>query len=279
MPVLNINGGDVVFDILGETGAPLIVLTTGGRFSKEIPGLRPLAEKLVEGGKRVLIWDRPNCGESDVQFFGQTESHMSAETLHGLLTALDEAPCVIAGGSRGARDSILTVALYPEHATKLCVWNMSGGIVECIGLGAYYDLPSIHAVRRDGMEGVMVLPEWKALIDANPKNRERFLALDPEEFEQIMLRWLVAFVPKSGQTIPGVDDWMFHRIKVPTLIIRGGVDDIHHPKRTSLEVSCLIEGSTLVEPPWPEDFWLTAERGETSTTAISCSIPIRSRPR
>jgi 2-hydroxy-6-oxonona-2,4-dienedioate hydrolase len=69
------------------------------------------------------------------------------------------------------------------------------------------------------------------------------------------LRWLNAFVSKPGQTIPGVDDWMFKQIKVPTLIIRGGEKDIDHPKRTSLEVSCLIEGSELIDPPWREDAW------------------------
>ena len=70
-----------------------------------------------------------------------------------------------------------------------------------------------------------------------------------------MLRWLNAFVSKPGQTIPGVDDEMFDRIQVPTLIIRGGENDMDHPKRTSLEVSCLIKGSKLIDPPWPEDAW------------------------
>ena len=48
---------------------------------------------------------------------------------------------------------------------------------------------------------------------------------------------------------------MFDEIKVPTLIIRGGENDWDHPKRTSLEVSCLIKGSELIDPPWPEDAW------------------------
>ena len=65
-----------------------IALTPGGRFSKDIPGLRPLAEALAKGGYRVLLWDRPNCGKSDVQFYGQSESHMRAETLHQLITKL-----------------------------------------------------------------------------------------------------------------------------------------------------------------------------------------------
>jgi pimeloyl-ACP methyl ester carboxylesterase len=257
---MTINGGEVVYEVLGEERAPAIVLTPGGRFSKDIPGLRPLAEALVAGGMRVLLWDRPNCGQSDVQFYGRTESHMRAETLQTLLTGLDLAPCVFAGGSGGARDSMLTVMLYPELARKLVVWNIVGGIYGTFALGAYYIVPSIRAVRTRGMGAVVELPEWSALIEANPRNRDRLLAMDPEEFQRVMLRWLMAFVSKPGQTIPGVDDWMFEQIKVPTLIIRGGAKDIDHPKRTSLEVSCLIDGSTLIDPPWPEDAWEQATR-------------------
>jgi 2-hydroxy-6-oxonona-2,4-dienedioate hydrolase len=255
MPEIEINGGNVVYDVVGDSSAPLIVLTPGGRFSKEYPGVRPLADALAAGGMRVLLWDRPNCGESDVQFFGVTESHMRAETLRELLTSLGEGPCVIAGGSGGARDSMLTVMLYPELATKLIVWNIVGGWYSTINLAAVYNLPTIHAVRLNGMDGVLEVPEWQALIKANPRNRERFISVGAEEIEQVMLRWMMAFVPKAGQTIPGVDDWMFGRIQVPTLIVRGGVDDIDHPKRTSMEVSCLIDGSRLIEPPWPDDAW------------------------
>jgi 2-hydroxy-6-oxonona-2,4-dienedioate hydrolase len=255
MPAVEINGGAVVYELLGDPGAELVVLTPGGRFSKEIPGLRPLAEALVDGGVRVLLWDRPNCGESDVQFYGATESHMRADTLHGLLTALGLGPGVIAGGSGGGRDSLLTAMLYPELATKVVVWNLVGGVFGSINLGAHYILPSIRAVRAEGIEGLLDVPEWQERIAQNPKNRERILALDRADFLRLMLRWLNAFVPKPGQTIPGVEDEMFDRIRVPTLIIRGGEKDLDHPKRTSLEVSCLIDGCTLIDPPWPEDAW------------------------
>ena len=113
MSSIEVNGGNVVYEILGDSG-DLIALTPGGRFSKEIPGLRPLAEALVDGGYRVLLWDRPNCGASDVQFYGQSESHMRAETLHKLVTSLGFERCILAGGSGGARDSMLTTMLYPE---------------------------------------------------------------------------------------------------------------------------------------------------------------------
>jgi len=260
---VEINGGNVVYEILGETG-DLIVLTPGGRFSKEIPGLRPLAQALVDGGHRVLLWDRPNCGASDVQFYGQSESHMRAETLHGLLTALDTGPCILAGGSGGARDSMLTTMLYPELVTKLVLWNIVGGIYGTFVLGSYYIVPNILAVRGTGMDAVANIAEWRDRIEENPINLQRFLDFDQDEFLTVMLRWLGAFVSKPGQTIPGVDDEMFDAIKVPTLIIRGGENDLDHPKRTSLEVSCLIRGSELIDPPWPEDAWERASEERAS---------------
>jgi 2-hydroxy-6-oxonona-2,4-dienedioate hydrolase len=251
---IEINGGNLVYEILGRTG-DLIVLTPGGRFSKDIPGLRPLAQALVKGGYRVLLWDRPNCGKSDVQFYGQSESHMRAETLHGLLTELGIKECILAGGSGGARDSMLTTMLYPDLVTKLVVWNIVGGVYGTFVLGSYYVVPNILAVRGRGMDAVAATSEWRECIEQNPANKQRFLDFNADEFLKVMLRWLNAFVSKPGQTIPGVDDEMFDKIKVPTLIIRGGENDLDHPKRTSLEVSCLIKGSKLIDPPWPEDAW------------------------
>jgi 2-hydroxy-6-oxonona-2,4-dienedioate hydrolase len=249
-----INGGNVVYEILGDSG-DYLVLTPGGRFSKDIPGLRPLAEALVAGGHRVLLWDRPNCGKSDVQFYGYSESHMRAETLQQLINKLDIGPCILAGGSGGARDSMLTTMLYPELVTKLVVWNIVGGVYGQFVLGSYYIVPNILAVRGSGMKAVAAIAEWKERAVENPGNRDRILSQDPDEFLKLMMRWLNAFVPKPGQTIPGVEDEMFDNIKVPTLIIRGGENDLDHPKRTSLEVSCLIKGSSLIDPPWPEDAW------------------------
>ncbi len=251
---IEINGGNVVYEILGKQGE-FIALTPGGRFSKDIPGLRPLAQELVKGGYRVLLWDRPNCGKSDVQFTGQSESHMRAQTLAALINKLDIGPCILAGGSGGARDSMLTTMLYPELVKKLVVWNIVGGVYGQFVLGSYYIVPSILAVRGAGMKAVAAVSEWRERIAENPDNRDRILSQDPDEFLKLMLRWLNAFVPKPGQTIPGVEDELFDNITVPTLIIRGGENDLDHPKRTSLEVNCLIKGSTLIDPPWPEDAW------------------------
>jgi 2-hydroxy-6-oxonona-2,4-dienedioate hydrolase len=250
-----IHGGQVVYELLGPPDGQPIVLTPGGRFSKDVPGLRPLAQALAAGGLRVLLWDRPNTGASDVQFYGRSESHMRADTLAELLGRLDLAPAVIAGGSGGARDSLLTVIRHPEVASKAIAWSIVGGVFSTLNLAGVYVLPNINTARMLGMEGVVALPEWQGLIEANPDNKDRLLSMDSSEFVTVMLRWLNAFVPKPGQTIPGVEDEEFAGIQVPTMIIRGGENDLDHPKRTSMEVHCLVKDSILVEPPWPEDAW------------------------
>jgi hypothetical protein len=137
----------------------------------------------------------------------------------------------------------------------LITWSIVGGVFSTMNLAGVYVLPNITTARVMGMEALSEMPEWKKLIEANPRNRERLLSMNKDEFVETMLRWLNAFVPKPGQTIPGVPDEDFEKVKVPTLILRGGENDIDHPKRTSFEVHCLIKGSRLVNPPWPEDAW------------------------
>ncbi len=263
---IEIGRGRIVYELLGPDDGPPIVLTPGGRFGKDVPGLRPLAQALAAGGMRVLLWDRPGCGASDVQLWGETESHMRANVLTELLVELGLAPATVAGGSGGARDSLVTAILHPEVVSRLAVWNITGGIFGVINLAAYYLIPSMNAVRNGGIDAVIALPEWQQLIAANRHNEQILRDIGPDEFWRVMLRWMDAYVPKPGQTVPGVKDTMFARITVPTLIIRGGENDLDHPRRTSYEVHTLVPGSRLVEPPWPEDAWERAFASELAGT-------------
>jgi 2-hydroxy-6-oxonona-2,4-dienedioate hydrolase len=259
---IEINGGTVVYELLGPEDGEAVVITPGGRFSKDYGGVHELAYALAEGGRRVLLWDRPNCGRSDIQLYGRSESHMRAETLGILVKSLGIEQIVAAGGSGGARDSILFTLKYPELVTRLAVWHIVGGVFSSMSLAGVYVMNEIRTVRAAGIEGVLAMEGaaggWSDLVAANPRNKDRLLAIGAEEFERVMWRWFDAFVPKPNEPIPGVPDWEFEQIKVPTLIIRGGAGDIDHPRRTSLEVQSLIKGSRLVEPPWPEDAWEVA---------------------
>jgi pimeloyl-ACP methyl ester carboxylesterase len=195
---------------------------------------------------------------------------MRAETLGLLVKNLGIEQIVAVGGSGGARDSILFTLTYPELVTKLATWHIVGGVFSSMTLAGVYIMNEIRTVRTAGMEGVLQMKGaaggWADMIAANPRNESRLRAIGAEEFERVMWRWFDAFVPKPNEPIPGVADWEFEQIKVPTLIIRGGARDIDHPRRTSFEVHSLIKGSRLVEPPWPEDAWEVASKKRNEGT-------------
>jgi 2-hydroxy-6-oxonona-2,4-dienedioate hydrolase len=130
---IEVNGGIVVYEFVGPEDGEVVVVTPGGRFSKDFGGIHELAYALAEGGKRVLLWDRPNCGKSDVQVYGRSESHMRAETLGLLLQKLGVDQVVAAGGSGGARDSIIFTMMWPELVRKLAVSLLADGSLRRIG--------------------------------------------------------------------------------------------------------------------------------------------------
>jgi hypothetical protein len=52
----------IEYEVHGDTGGQPVALTPGGRFTMDSPGIREMAGDLAKAGKRVLIYDRPNCG-------------------------------------------------------------------------------------------------------------------------------------------------------------------------------------------------------------------------
>lgn len=254
MATMKIEDGTISYEIIGDGGQPW-VLTPGGRFSKDTPGLKQLAEALAARGKQVLIWDRPNTGASDVVFSGTSESEMQADRLAGLLQALDLAPAVIFGGSGGSRISLLTAARHPEVAAGLAMVWITGGTYGLMGLALVYCGESIRVAWRGGMEAVVELPEWSEVLERNPANRERFLSLDPRAFIETLERWMRVYCVGPDELVPGMPDDRYSTVTVPTLIFRSGASDPHHTRATSERLHELMAGSRLVEPPWGDDEW------------------------
>ena len=243
----------IAYELIGE--GPPFVLTPGGRFSKDVPGIRELALGLAGRGNQVLIWDRPNTGASDVSFRGRSESEMQADALAGLLRELGLAPAVIVGGSGGARVSLLTAARHPDVAARLAMLWISGGVYGLLLLAVHYCGESIRAAWGGGMEAVVALPEWNEVLERNPGNRQRFLALDPRQFIATLEQWMIAYCPDAETTVPGLPDARLAELEVPTLVFRSGTTDAHHTRATSERVAALIPGAELVEPPWGDNEW------------------------
>jgi pimeloyl-ACP methyl ester carboxylesterase len=273
MATARVNGLNVGYELVGD-GRRSWALTAGGRFNKETPGLRELAEALAASDGRVLIWDRPNCGESDVCFEGDTESNLHADTLAALLEHLDLAPAIVAGGSAGARVSLLTATRHPEVVRALALWWISGGVMGQLTLGNVYCTPSIRAAWKDGMAAVADLPDWAEVIERNPANRQRILDQDRDEFIATMERWMMSYCPQPDQHVPGLPDDVARATTVPALVFRSGASDPNHPRATTEAVAELLPNARLVEPPWGDREWHERQAEREQTGGIFVRWPL-----
>jgi pimeloyl-ACP methyl ester carboxylesterase len=261
---VEIDGIGIDYELIGAGRA--ISITPGGRFSKNDPGVRELAEALAAEGFRALIWDRPNCGASDIALRGESESVLNATVLAGLIRKLDLGPTILAGGSAGSRVSLLTATRHPEVAAGLFLWWITGGAIGLAALVGVYCGDSALAAAAGGMEAVVELPSWREQLTRNPGNRARLLKQEPAEFIETMGRWADAFTPIPGSPVPGLTSADFAALSVPVVILRSGASDLHHLRKTSEQVHALITHSILEEPPWGDREWIdrmaAARRGE-----------------
>lgn len=255
MPTIIVDGMRLAYDIIGN-GPRTAVITPGGRFSKDTPGVRALSEELAREGLRVLIWDRPNCGESDLCFTGDNESLMHAHALAGLLRALDLSPALVVGGSAGSRVSLLTAIHHPDVVERLFLLWISGGAVGLAALAFFYCHESLSAAAMGGMEAVAASPGWKEQVERNSRAREALLRQDPAAFTDIMKKWAEGYVPKENSPVPGLLPVELSALRMPVMVLRSGKSDFHHPRETSETVHSMIPGSRIAEPPWGDREWI-----------------------
>ena len=188
----------------------------------DAPGLRELAQELVQGGRRVLIYDRPNCGRSDVCLRGESESETQAEALTGLIRALDLGPTVIAGGSGGSRVSMLAAARDPAVCSHLALWWISGGPIGLMQLATYYCGEAATLASQGGMEAVLKATSWAECFAKNPDAKDAVRKIDPDKFIAIMQKWAAAYVPSDISPVPGMKPADFARLTMPVLVFRSG---------------------------------------------------------
>lgn len=255
MARIAINGIEIDYELLGPEGAPAIVVTPGGRFPRDSVGVPQLGQALAAAGKRVLLWDRPNCGASDISFDGKSESDLAARTLIGLVHALKLGPIAVTAGSAGSRVSLIAAAHDPSVVSHLVLWWISGGPISLAQLAAYYTGDSAMAASQGGMAAVVALPSWAEQLERNPRNRDILLRQEPKAFIERMQQWALAYAYSEHSPVPGMSPADFAKLKMPTLIFRSSESDLSHTRRTSEWVHEMIPHSQLIEPPWSDHEW------------------------
>ncbi|MNU54603.1 2-hydroxy-6-oxononadienedioate/2-hydroxy-6-oxononatrienedioate hydrolase [compost metagenome] len=264
MPSTSVNGNSIHYELHGHAG-PAIVLTPGGR--SPLTSAQPLAKKLADSC-RVLLWDRPNLGSSDLCFSGASDLEMWTDQLHELLRRLDFGPAVFVAASSGARLSMKMALRYPEDVSALFLWLLSGGAVAKQLAFNYYG-ESANVAEQAGMTAVAKLPYWAARIQANPANRARILTQNPNLFAATMRRW--ANEIREDQPIIGLQDGELERIRTKTRVVAGSDNTSHRRDRMEHAAAC-IPGAELIDPPGFREEWLaTRQASEIGTGFESIS--------
>lgn len=251
----NVAGIEIDYEFLGEEGAPAVILTPGGRYPRDTPGVPQLGQALAQGGYRVLLWDRPNCGASDISFDGESESALHADTLAGLTEALGLKRFALLGGSAGSRICLLTAARLPERVSRMFIWWISGGPISLAQLAAYYCGDAAIAAARGGMEAVAALPGFADQLARNPRNRGLILRWEPDAFIARMQQWAEAYAYVPDSPVPGITPAQFARLTFPAIVLRSGKSDISHTRAASEQTAALLPNAELLEPPWPDQEW------------------------
>ena len=245
MPTLVVNGANIQYEEMGE-GIP-IILTPGARY--DMNAVRGLAEQLASE-YRVIIYDRRNCGASDVIISGDlSEQEIWADDLYEILHQLQAIPAYIGGGSAGCRVSLMLAIRHPESVKGLLLWHITGGSVAAEQLGYSYYEEFIEIAKKDGMQGVIATDFFAERIRQNPSNLDRLVSMHTGDFISVMERWRTFFTDKDP--VIGSTKEQLDKIAVPAVIIPG--DDDVHPLLVGQNLHSILNDSELHSPVWSKE--------------------------
>lgn len=245
MPISNIRGVNINWQLIGERG-PWVMATTGGRRGHD--EFIPLARKIARQGFRVMLHDRRNTGASDLWIEGdEGEEAPWLPDMYELMRSQDALPAFFSGSSAGARTSIRFYLRYPQAVRGLLLLRVTGGAFAAERLPENYYGQFIRAATEGGMEAVCAMDAWKERFKENPRGRDYLARLPAEQFIRVFRRWQEIFVAGAQLPVFGVTEDELRSIKVPTIIIPG--NDNTHSSASGLVAHKLIPGSALHRLP------------------------------
>jgi len=245
MPIANVRGLNINYEIVGNDG-PFVTLITGGR--RGYAEFVPLAQKIAAEGFRVLLHDRRNTGASDMSFEAdEVEEAVWADDLHELLSQLGGLPAFIGGASAGARTSILFALRHPEAARGLLLLRVTGGAFAAERLPENYYNQFIRLAEEGGMDAICAHEQYADRIAANPNNGELLHNMDAQDFIAALTRWRDLFVAGRDLPVFGVTEAELNSIETPTIVIPG--NDKTHDSNAGRIVHQMIPGSELHQLP------------------------------
>lgn len=269
MPIAQVRGLNLKYEIVGDEG-PMVVLITGGR--RGYAEFSSLASLIAAEGYRVLLHDRRNTGASDISFDGdEVEEAVWADDLFELLTQLGATPAFIGGASSGARTALNFCVRHPDATRALLLMRVTGGEHAAKRLTETYYAQFIRLAQEGGMEAVCANEQYQERFVDNPANLDKLMAVDVDDYLGVISNWMSMFKEVADFPVMGLSEEQLRAIDVPTMIIPG--NDLTHSSSSAHAAHQFINGSELHELPitdedvplipYPEWGYLEPEIAET----------------
>ena len=246
--IANLNGFEMRFEIHGQ-GIP-IVYTPGGFWPLERG--RAVAERLKSLGYKVLLWDRPNTGESGLWFEGDNLLGIWADKLHELLHYTGLSPVFLAGGSGGYLASLYFAYLYPAEVKGLLLISPQTDDPEIWGhiTNGTFGEPAEVAEQKgmaavvEGSGSMWDFFDWPDQFGRLPRKKQQLLSMSPVTFAETMRAWSRSLTAGGRPYFAGLSDEQLAGINIPALIF-SGMDPIH-PQHTAEALHAILPRSELV---------------------------------
>lgn len=241
MPVKQINGISMSYEVLGDRG-PWVALSPGGRREKE--AAEGLGRKMAAAGYRVVLFDRRNCGATEVSIGAdKSESEVWADDLYQLLSELNAFPVVAGGGSSGCRLAVLLALNHPDKVSALLLWRITGGEHACKALAQMYYYDFVEVAEKGGMAAVCETEHFAGVIARNPRNRDILMGFTVEEFSRRMRDWAEYFLADKDLPIIGATEADLKSLKMPACLVPG--NDWRHDPEVAVRAEKLIPTAEL----------------------------------
>lgn len=246
--IVNLNGFEMRFEIHGE-GIP-IVYTPGGFWPLERG--RAVAERLKALGYKVLLWDRPNTGESGLWFQENNLLAIWADKLRELLHYTGHSPAFVAGGSGGYLASLYFAHIYPAEVKGLILISPQTDNQEIWGYimkGTFEELAEV--AQQKGMAAAIEATgdmwdffDWPDQFARLPQKKQQLLSMNPLEFAETMRAWARSLTAGGRPHFAGLTDEQLAAIDIPAIVF-SGMDEIH-PAHTAQALHAKLPKSELV---------------------------------
>jgi pimeloyl-ACP methyl ester carboxylesterase len=215
-------------DVLGESGAPAVILLHGGGQTRH--SWHKALHELAGRGYHVINLDARGHGDSDWSPQGDYRLEAMAADLQAVIATLPAKPALV-GASMGAATAMFAVGNCPEQLARAIV------LVDFVPDTESAGAEKIQSFMRANLGGFATLEEAADAVSAYYPHRPR-----PKDFSGLMknlrLRddgrlywhWDPRFVEKLAGPEPPRFSGMLKdaatRIRVPTLLVRGLLSDI-----------------------------------------------------